>query len=150
MAKGKIIYFNKADKSEEYFASIGYKVPEFSNPADYYMAMMSIESYDVEDSPDQGVVQKSKTVIQEEYSQKIQWFYDEYEWSALKCDADEVDPNAPPLGDQKDIITYKANFCKQYFLILIRAMRNLIRIPLASYVKIITTIIVSLMIILIF
>lgn len=52
MASGKIIYFNKANKSENYFESIGYKVPEFSNPADYYMAMMSIESYDVEDSVD--------------------------------------------------------------------------------------------------
>ena len=71
MAQGKIIYFNKASLSEEYFASIGYKVPEFSNPADYYMAMMSIESYDVEDSPDPNAVSKSKTVIQEEYSQKI-------------------------------------------------------------------------------
>jgi len=71
MAQGKIIYFNKASLSEEYFASIGYKVPECSNPADYYMAMMSIESYDVEDSPDQNAVAKSKTVIQEEYSQKI-------------------------------------------------------------------------------
>jgi len=52
MAQGKVIYFNKADKSEEYFDWIGYKVPEFSNPADYYMAMMSIESYDVEDNID--------------------------------------------------------------------------------------------------
>lgn len=52
MAQGKIIYFNKANKSERYFESIGYKVPEFSNPADFYMAMMSIESYDVEDTSD--------------------------------------------------------------------------------------------------
>lgn len=99
MAKGKIIYFNKASKSEEYFESIGYKVPEFSNPADYYMAMMSIESYDVKDSPDQNTVAKSKTVIQEEYTQKIQRFVDEYERSSLKCNPDEVDPNAPPISD---------------------------------------------------
>jgi len=63
MAAGKVIYFSKASKSEAYFDSIGYKVPEFSNPADYYMAMMSIESYDVEDSPDTQAIAKSKTVI---------------------------------------------------------------------------------------
>lgn len=52
MAQGKIIYFNKASLSERYFETIGFKVPEFSNPADYYMAMMSIESFEIEDTGD--------------------------------------------------------------------------------------------------
>jgi len=54
MAQGKIIYFNKADKSENYFQSIGFSVPEFSNPADYYMKIMSIESFEVEESNEKG------------------------------------------------------------------------------------------------
>lgn len=51
LAKGKIIYFNEANKSVDYFTSIGYQCPELSNPADYFMSMMSIESIelDVED-----------------------------------------------------------------------------------------------------
>ena len=63
MAQGKIIYFNSAQKSERYFESIGFKVPEFSNPADYYMAMMSIESYEVEDDADKQQILQSKQQI---------------------------------------------------------------------------------------
>lgn len=44
IAKGKIIYFNKASLSVDYFASIRFQCPELSNPADYFMSMMSIES----------------------------------------------------------------------------------------------------------
>lgn len=48
LARGKIIYFGKADKSVDYFTSIGFKCPEMSNPADYFMSMMSIESIELE------------------------------------------------------------------------------------------------------
>lgn len=44
MAMGKIIYFNEARLAVDYFAGIGYKCPELSNPADYFMSIMSIES----------------------------------------------------------------------------------------------------------
>mmetsp|Transcript_35036 Transcript_35036/g.47289 ORF Transcript_35036/g.47289 Transcript_35036/m.47289 type:complete len:87 (-) Transcript_35036:259-519(-) len=44
LAKGKIIYFNKASLAVDYFASIEFKCPELSNPADYFMTVMSIES----------------------------------------------------------------------------------------------------------
>ena len=49
LAKGKIIYFNKASLSVDYFASIGFPCPELSNPADYFMSMMSLESIELED-----------------------------------------------------------------------------------------------------
>jgi len=49
MALGKIIYFNKANLSVNHFKGIGYECPTLSNPADYFMMMMSIESQEVED-----------------------------------------------------------------------------------------------------
>jgi len=51
LAKGKIIFFNKASLSVDYFTSIKFECPELSNPADFFMSMMSIESIeeDVED-----------------------------------------------------------------------------------------------------
>ena len=150
MAQGKIIYFNSAAKSERYFESIGFQVPEFSNPADFYMAMMSIESYEVEETMDNSRQIRSKDEVQQKYREKIQNFHEKYQESSLKCDPDEVDDNAPPLSDQTDIITYRANICKQYFLILLRAFRNIWRIPLASYVKFITIVIIACLIILIF
>ena len=48
LARGKIIYFNKADKAVDYFGSIGFQCPDLSNPADYFMTMMSIESIEIE------------------------------------------------------------------------------------------------------
>lgn len=150
MAKGKIIYFNKANKSETYFQQIGYPVPELSNPADYYMAMMSIESYDVEDTEDSNKLQRSRSFIAEEYQKKIDYFDKSYQESELKCDADFEDPDAPPISQQTDTYSYKANICKQYILITQRSFKNLLRIPITSYVKLASTIIVSLMIILIF
>ena len=44
MVSGKIIYFNEASKAVTYFASINYSCPEESNPADYFMNMMSLEN----------------------------------------------------------------------------------------------------------
>jgi hypothetical protein len=41
---GKVIFFNEKSKATDFFSDIGYKCPELSNPADYFMSMMSIES----------------------------------------------------------------------------------------------------------
>lgn len=44
LAKGKIIYMNEAKLSVNYFAGIEHKCPDLTNPADYFMSMMSRES----------------------------------------------------------------------------------------------------------
>lgn len=44
LAQGKIIFFNEAAKAQTYFADIGYEIPQLSNPADFYMSIMSKES----------------------------------------------------------------------------------------------------------
>jgi hypothetical protein len=55
LARGKIIYFNDADKAVDHFASIGpqFRCPELSNPADHFMTIMSIESQEVEQDLEQ-------------------------------------------------------------------------------------------------
>jgi len=49
MAKGKIIYFDDASKSVDYFHSIDRVCPELTNPADFFMTIMSIEGIDLEE-----------------------------------------------------------------------------------------------------
>lgn len=50
MALGKIIYFNKAEYAVKHFADlqpydlVSFKCPEHSNPADYFMNIISKES----------------------------------------------------------------------------------------------------------
>ena len=43
LARGKIIYFNEARLSVDYFSRINFQCPDLSNPADFFMSMMSIE-----------------------------------------------------------------------------------------------------------
>lgn len=52
LAQGKIIYFNEARLAVDHFASIDFRCPELSNPADYFMSIMSIESHENEELED--------------------------------------------------------------------------------------------------
>ena len=54
LAKGKIIYYNESRLAVDYFAGIGYKCPDYSNPADYFMSIMSIESIEPDESEQEG------------------------------------------------------------------------------------------------
>jgi len=103
IARGKIIFFNKAARAVDYFASIGYACPETSNPCDYFMSMMSIESLELEDE-EVDVLSKNKIVpkkksIQEEYLELIEFFDMKYLESDLVNRADEVHPEVRPLSN---------------------------------------------------
>jgi ABC-type multidrug transport system ATPase subunit len=50
LAQGRVIYYNQSSLSVDYFSKIGFQVPELSNPADYFMSIMSIESMMAEDA----------------------------------------------------------------------------------------------------
>jgi len=41
LAKGKVIFFNQASLAVDYFSGFGHACPELSNPADYFMSIMS-------------------------------------------------------------------------------------------------------------
>ena len=81
LARGKVIYFNEADKAVDYFSSIGYKVPEMCNPADYFMQIMSIESIEQarqeangQSIRDRSVVSTHQKTVAEEYAERIDFF----------------------------------------------------------------------------
>jgi ABC-type multidrug transport system ATPase subunit len=63
LAKGRVIYYNEARFAVDYFAGIGYKCPELSNPADYFMGIMSIESIEKPDTDDKDTLEKSQRDI---------------------------------------------------------------------------------------
>lgn len=91
LAQGKTLYFNDANRSVEYFAKIGYQIPELSNPADYFMSIMSIESIqkaDV-DPNDKLAVEKANNDVQKTYNERIKLFNDSYNASELKNDPNE-------------------------------------------------------------
>lgn len=100
MAKGKIIYFNQADKAVDYFSQISFnnkffKCPELSNPSDYFMSIMSIETIEPEEVLEFGGPNAS---VQSVYAQKIDNFSQNYQRSALKNDENYLDPRATPIS----------------------------------------------------
>jgi len=82
MAKGKIIYFNDANKSVDYFANIGRPCPELTNPADYFMTIMSIEGIDLEelmkDSDNAEEKANPDELLNKEYQAMIDFYDSEY------------------------------------------------------------------------
>ena len=52
LAKGKIIYMNEARLAVDYFGSLGFQCPDWSNPADFFMTMMSIGSIELDTAAD--------------------------------------------------------------------------------------------------
>ena len=108
LAQGRIIYMNDASKSVDYFSMIGYPCPDNTNPADHFMAMMSIESYDI-DSEEGDELIRRKTAVDNDYKAKIEDMYSKYENGELKCDSDSVHPEARPIKSD-DENTYTPGF----------------------------------------
>lgn len=93
LAKGKIIYLNEARLAVDYFASLGknYACPEFNNPADFFMDMLSIDSIDT-DVCDTALV-KTKQEVEEEFEQRINYLESNYQRSSLKNDCAYMSPD---------------------------------------------------------
>lgn len=63
LAQGKVIYFNEASLAVNYFAGIGHRCPELTNPADFFMSVMSIESIELEDIDGNDTDGQSKSAL---------------------------------------------------------------------------------------
>ena len=97
MANGKILYMNDANKAVDYFNQIGYPCKLGDNPADFFMTMMSIEALDDYDNDDPDQIQRSKSMLEQQYGEIIDYFVDKYEESELRCDPDQVHPDIRSL-----------------------------------------------------
>lgn len=151
LARGKIIYFNEARLAVDYFGSINFQCPDLSNPADYFMTMMSIESIELDTSGQTGSVHMDKDKIEEEYQKQIATFVSKYEQSELCNNHNEVYPGLVELyngsSNQNAMTT---SFCYQFSLLCRRNFLNLIRLPQTSYVKLLTTCLTALFAVLLF
>lgn len=143
IARGKIIYQNKANLSVEYFTGIGYPCPELSNPCDFFMAMMSKESIEFDNEADEGTENLTYQEIADKYEQLIGFFDSNYQKSALVCDATVVHPECTTAIDSAAVSVQKS-FCYQFNLLAGRNFKNIVRLPQTSYVKLITTCVTAL------
>lgn len=130
MAKGKIIFFNQTSLAVDYFAGINFKCPDSSNPADYFMAMMSVESIE-EEMEDLGLTFETPILEKEElmrrYGEKIDNFAIEYEKSSLINDFNYTDSRASFISDKNAVVM--ASWCFQFKLLAQRNFLNTMRLP---------------------
>lgn len=77
LVQGKIIYFNEAKQAVDYFGGLGprYACPDWDNPADFFMEMMSIESVPETDG---GKRYKTKLEMVQEHQASIDFLYESY------------------------------------------------------------------------
>ena len=78
----------------DYFGKMGFQNPELSNPADYFMSIMSIESIQKRDVDpyDTAAVVSSVIEVQDKYNARIKQFDKSYQDSELKNDLNEQYP----------------------------------------------------------
>ena len=134
MAAGKVIYMNSADRAVDYFSSIGYSWPEQTNPADYFMELMSIEALQEPDTDNNEELKRCQALLEESYQEKINFLVDKYEDSELKWDSTNSNLFSN-LNKLKNKLDYYPNFCKQFKLLMQRSFLGMIRVPLASYIQ---------------
>ncbi|CDW73845.1 abc transporter family protein [Stylonychia lemnae] len=133
MADGHIMYQGLARDSTKYFSSIGLNCPLFSNPADYYMKVLTI-NYPKQESDEKKLTfmmnsydQRQKSIVQKEQSQiKIQEF------------------------DFNESRIQQTGFCFQMKQLIGRNSLNQRRDPRQTFVKIFQTIFMALVILPIF
>ena len=145
IAQGKILYFNEAQLAVDYFGGIGYKCPDMTNPADFFMNIMSCENpNEIESDASNGVI-KTEAEILKEFSKKINYLNEEYQKSSLKNDYAYVSPQVSEIHPTEISATY-APWLYQLALLAHRSLVNVARLPQASIVKLISTAVTGLFI----
>lgn len=91
---------NEAKYSVEYFGSIGFQCPDLSNPADFFMSMMSIESIEQDTMTEKGSVLINKNTIEDQYRELIELLVTKYHESEYVNDHKAVHPECHPIEDR--------------------------------------------------
>ena len=113
MAKGKIIYFNRADLAVDYFSGLGYTCPDTSNPCDYFMSMMSKESIELDHIDENAIGEAGvdNAEIDRQYKELIEYFVNKYHASDLHCDASKVHKDVKSIEEGADAIQVVTPWC---------------------------------------
>jgi hypothetical protein len=123
-----------------------------SNPADYFMTLMSIRNPNDEisdEDDDNGKPHKSEAEIIKDYSKQISFFTDEYNKSALKNDYAFVSKDIVPIH-ATEIYSATASWMGQLGLLTKRSFNNIIRLPEAIWLRVSGTIVSAVFIDIIF
>ena len=135
MALGKIIYFHKAENAVKHFADlepydgVSFKCPEHSNPADYFMNIISKESIPYDKSNNPEVLAKSLNLRDRRYEGRIDYFEEKYQQSNLFCDIESGEFTKDFGYIDKTTQLARTPWLYQFNLLLQRNFLNIFRLP---------------------
>ena len=145
MCLGKIIYMNDSRFAVDYFTNINYPCPDQTNPADFFMSIMSRETHEdeVETENNSNALFNSKLTLEESYRKKVDYFDKCYQESELKNDFRFKSPEVEPIQDSHSLHV-GATWFYSFTLLTQRNLLNIVRLPQAFKAKMIMVVISAL------
>lgn len=124
-----------------YFSTIGFKCPELTNPSDFFMSIMSIESIEVEKEGTMSP-EELKAILPAEYEKRITHFDESYTKSDLKNDPSKLLVNVVPLN-KTDRLSNRSSWCYEFGLLAKRNILNQLRLPQITIVRLFVAIFIA-------
>ncbi|KAF4666548.1 hypothetical protein FOZ61_009589 [Perkinsus olseni] len=128
LVEGSVVYLGPPDKVPEYFASVGYPVPAFTNPAEHVMNLVNTDFPGHGDVP--GLIDRYKEVK----------------------DMDEETPapdditSSRALSDREIWSSVRPSKMQQFVTLLVRNFKNNVRNPGIYWVRLVMYVILSFMV----
>eukprot|EP00123_Amoebidium_parasiticum_P014061 comp22305_c0_seq1/m.33111 comp22305_c0_seq1/g.33111 ORF comp22305_c0_seq1/g.33111 comp22305_c0_seq1/m.33111 type:complete len:668 (-) comp22305_c0_seq1:89-2092(-) len=146
LANGRVMYMGRADKCVDYFASLGYQCPQYTNPADYFfmevLNISNIMNHSTVNAIEAPAVSSEKLKGDESNLVRAKRLLDTWEESSLgkSIAAEAADPSLTH-GVDKTELKGRATFPNQFAILFRRAAKNawrnkmIIRVKLVQYLS---------------
>ena len=148
MTQGSVVYSGRPDASVEYFASIGYECPHYTNPPDFYMKLMKTGSIS-------NAVSLRDVTLCHEMCDKLVDKWGEISDSQKASYAPETSdvatltPKGSKSQNKKNVdegSLYATSFLTQFAALSARSFRNVARNPVLSTARLVQSVVLGLLI----
>ena len=129
MTEGKTAYFGPMAGARDFMESCGLTVPEFYNPADFYIQSLAVTK--------ENTMNQVMTICDR--------FADSEHGSALKSKLAKVVTEEDELAAKsvKKLSPYKASWCEQFAAVFLRTLTATLKEPMAVKIKLLSTLFIS-------
>eukprot|EP01060_Flectonema_neradi_P012123 TRINITY_DN1901_c3_g1_i1.p1 TRINITY_DN1901_c3_g1~~TRINITY_DN1901_c3_g1_i1.p1 ORF type:complete len:674 (+),score=95.99 TRINITY_DN1901_c3_g1_i1:63-2024(+) len=148
MTQGAIIYSGRPDASVDYFKSIGYECPHYTNPPDFYMKLMKTGSIS------NDVSLRNMTLCHEMCDTLVdKWAGVEDATKESYAPATKDVATLTPTGkksqkeEEKEYGSlYQTSFITQFATLSLRSLKNVVRNPMLSTARLIQVLVLGILI----
>eukprot|EP00826_Nyctotherus_ovalis_P004756 TRINITY_DN1104_c0_g5_i2.p1 TRINITY_DN1104_c0_g5~~TRINITY_DN1104_c0_g5_i2.p1 ORF type:complete len:667 (-),score=156.46 TRINITY_DN1104_c0_g5_i2:175-2175(-) len=132
MSLGRVIYHNVAKDAVAYFATIGYECPMTKNPADYFMSLLSSDTF--------ARIGHTDRTYEEFIEDLAQKYIEGPKFTKVECDSSMPELTNDFVHERK----YKAGGFTQFGILLERAVINRYRLFIDEFVRMIAIVVLGL------